>query len=131
MGNHGKVQNLFNQIKREIFNAVNEAESKSYLDANRNLTASYSAASPVQYERTNQLLNSARTTGAIEVGNTVVAKIYLDQGYNYNTGTYSTPKVFSEAESGGSGIVLGSGFWEKTENMIGIHFNEALSKRFK
>lgn len=106
MGNVGAMQSLFNKIRREIQSAMNEAESKSFLTAMDEINTSYSSGEPKVYERTGQMKNSVRTTGVMSSGNEVVAKIYLDQQYNYNTGTYSTPKVFSEAESGGSGIVL-------------------------
>lgn len=131
MGNVGAMQSLFNKIRREIQSAMNEAESKSFLTAMDEINTSYSSGEPKVYERTGQMKNSVRTTGVMSSGNEVVAKIYLDQQYNYNTGTYSTPKVFSEAESGGSGIILTPGFWERTETKIPMYLSQSLSKRFK
>lgn len=130
MGNMGAMAGLWRQIQNEMRNAVSEAESKTFLTANQELNASYNTETPKIYERTNQLKNSARTTGIIGGGNEVSATIYLDQGYDYNTGTYSTPHVFTEAEHGGSGIILTPGFWQRTEDKIPIYLSKAFSKRF-
>lgn len=130
MGNMGAMAGLWRQIQNEMRNAVSEAESKTFLTANQELNASYNTETPKIYERTNQLKNSVRTTGVIGGGNEVSATIYLDQGYDYNTGTYSTPHVFTEAEAGGSGIVLTPGFWKRTESKIPIYLSNAFSKRF-
>lgn len=131
MGNMGAMAGLWRQIQNEMRDAVSEAESKTFLTANQELTASYAGGNPKEYERTNQLKNSTRTTGVIDSGDSVSAIVYLDQGYNYNTGTYSTPHVFSEAESGGSGIVLTSGFWQRTEQKAQQYAGQAFAKRFK
>jgi hypothetical protein len=130
MGN-SQIESLFNQIKQEMISAVSEAESKTYLDALRNVSNSYNTEQPELYERTYQLKNSPRNTGLSESGNTIIAKVYLDQMYNYDTGTYSTPKVFSEAENGGSGIKLTPGFWKMTEKNAEDNLRSAMSKRFK
>lgn len=131
MGNMGAMAGLWRQIQNEMRDAVSEAESKTFLTANQELTASYAGGNPKEYERTNQLKNSTRTTGVIDSGDSVSAIVYLDQGYSYNTGTYSTPHVFSEAESGGSGIVLTSGFWQRTEQKAQQYAEQAFAKRFK
>lgn len=131
MGNMGAMAGLWRQIQNEMLDAVSEAESKTFLTANQELAASYAGGEPVEYKRTNQMKNSTRTTGVIDSGDSVSAIIYLDQGYNYDTGTYSTPHVFSEAESGGSGIVLTSGFWQRTEQKAQQYAEQAFAKRFK
>lgn len=130
MGNIGAMKFLFDKIRREMESAVSEAESEAFLTALNEVNSSYSGGEPKVYKRTGQLKNSPRTTGVVVSGNTVIAKVYLDQQYNYNTGTYATPKVFSEAESGGSGIVLTPGFWKRTEAKIPMYLSKALSKRF-
>lgn len=130
MGNVGAMKSLFNKICTVMVSGVTEVESKSFLTSLNELNNSCSDSEPKVYKRTGMLKNSPRTTGVIREGNVVWAKIYLDQQYNYNTGTYSTPKVFSEAESGGSGIVLTPGFWKRTEEKIPIYFSKAFNKRF-
>lgn len=136
MGNMGAMAGLWRQIQNEMRDAVSEAESKTFLTANQELTASYAGGEPIPpeqggYVRTYQMKNSARTTGVVGGGDSVSATVYLDHGYNYNTGTYSTPHVFSEAESGGSGIVLTSGFWQRTEQKAQQYAEQAFAKRFK
>lgn len=131
MGNMGAMAGLWRQIQNEMRDAVSEAESKTFLTANQELTASYACGEPTKYKRTYQMKNSARTTGVVGGGDSVSATVYLDQGYNYNTGTYSTPHVFSEAESGGSGIVLTPGFWQRTEQKAQLYAIQAFAKRFK
>lgn len=131
MGNMGAMAGLWRQIQNEMRDAVSEAESKTFLTANQELTASYAGGQPKVYERTGQMKNSARTTGVVGGGDSVSATVYLDQGYNYDTGTYSTPHVFTEAESGGSGIVLTPGFWRRTEAKAKQYTESAFAKRFK
>lgn len=123
---------LFREITQAMSECMNEVESLTYLDALNNMSDAYANKQKnVQYKNTYQMLNSPRTTNVMQIGDTVSAKVYLDQSYNYNTGTYSTPKVFSEAESGGSGIKLQSGFWQKTLDKIPINMQKAFSKKFK
>lgn len=130
MGNVGAMKFLFDKMFQEIISSVSETESQTFLTAVNELNTSHSGREPKVYKRTGQLKNSPRTTGVIVSGNTVIAKIYLDQQYNYDTGTYSTPKVFSEAEAGGSGIVVTPGFWKRTESKVPIYLSKAFSKRF-
>lgn len=115
------------EIRRKAEDAMHETEGKSYLDANRNMTAFYSEGSPDRYRRTGQLGNTARTTGV----SGLEATIYLDSQYEYNTGSYTAAKVMSEAEVGGSGILGKGGFWKKTEEDIQENLDSAFGKRFK
>lgn len=131
MGNLAAMAGLWRKIQNEMEAAVSEAESKTFLTANQELNASYVGREPKVYKRTNQMKNSVRTTGVIDSGTKVTATVYLDQGYDYNTGTYSTPHVFTEAESGGSGIVMTQGFWERTETKARSYAKSAFTKRFK
>lgn len=111
--------------------AMYETEAKAYSAALNNLHSFYSQGNPKVYERTHQLGNSPRTTGIQGTPNHLYARIYLDMAYDYDTGTYATPHVFSEAEIGGSGILGKPHFWEKTEEEIEKAFNNAMSKRFR
>lgn len=134
----GKKVTSFAQLQAEcqkkMQKAMSEAESKTYLNANENLTEFYSQGSPVvykrMYKRTGKLGNSARTTGVVGSGNHLHAEIYLDPMYEYDTGTYTAAKVMAEAEVGGSGILGKSGFWRKTEEDAQRNINEAFSKEF-
>lgn len=132
MGNSGQLQVLFDQIRKEMVGAVNEASIVSFEDAKSNLSESYNnGEKPEVYKRTYKMQNSPRMNGAISSGNTVVAKVYLDQSYSYDTGSYDTPTVFDQAENGGSGIKLTPGFWKKTESKVQKNLDDAMSKRFK
>lgn len=114
-------------VQRDLKAVVNEAESKTYLDAARN-TSEYRQNMPQVYEVTYQLENSARTTGVYGGGNYYEAKIYLDMGFNYDTGTWSTPKIFNVAEAGG--LINPGHFWQKTEEQAEKNLNVAASKYF-
>lgn len=130
--NKSNMNALFEEIMQAMSECMNEVESLTYLDTLNNMSDAYANKNEnKQYQNTYQMLNSPRTTNVMKVGNTVSATIYLDQSYNYNTGTYSTPKVFDEAEKGGSGIKLKSGFWDKTLNNIPRNMQKSFSKRFK
>ena len=114
-------------LQSEMLSAMDETESLSYLDALKN-TSNYRQVEPEVYKVTYQLENSAKTTGVLGSGNSLSAQIYLDMGFNYNTGTWSTPKVFSTAEAGG--LINPGGFWEKTEQDIQRNLDSAFGKRF-
>lgn len=131
MSNTGALKALTNQISSAVTDAISEAESKTFLDALSNLSEACAGGDPEVYQRTYQYKNSPRTTGVDQKGNVIEAKVYLDQNYNYDTGTYPTPKVFTEAESGGSGIKLTPGSWTKTENKIPETMASAFGKRFR
>lgn len=131
MGNMGAMAGLLAKIQNEMKAAVSEAATKTFEAAQTELNASYTGGQPVQYNRTGQLQSSVTTTGVVGGGNEVSATIYLNDGYSYNTGTYSASQVMSEAEHGGSGIVLTPGFWQRTEQKAQQYVKEAFLKRFK
>lgn len=130
----GKVVKSFAQLEaecqRKMERAMNEAESKTFLDALDNLSDFYSGGTPSYYKRTGALGNSPKTTGVTGGGNHLHAEIYLDPMYEYNTGTYTAAKVMAEAEVGGSGIVGKSGFWQKTEEEALRNVESAFGKEF-
>lgn len=131
MSNSASMKNLYQQIIQVMNDGVREAESKTFLNALDELNSSYSGGVPKVYSRTNKMKNSPKTTGVISSGNKTHASVYLDQSYDYDTGTYYTPKVFSEAESGGSGIKMRPNFWKRTEDKAKINLDGAMKKRFK
>lgn len=132
MGNMGAMAGLWRQIQNEIRDAVSEAESKTFAAATVELYKSYAdSGKPKVYDRQEYLLHSPRKTGIIGGGNEISATVYLNDGYSYSTGTYSANKVMHEAESGGSGIILTSGFWQRTEQKAQQYAEQAFAKRFK
>lgn len=81
-------------LQAELESAMNETESLCYLDAVKN-TSDYRQVQPKVYEVTGQLENSGRSTGVVGGGNSYSFDIYDDMMFDYDTGTWSTPKVLS------------------------------------
>lgn len=130
----GKIVKSFAELEKacqaKMRKAMSQAESKTYLNANENLTEAYNTPDPSVYKRTYQLQNSVRTTDVQGNGNHLHAEVYLDPMYDYNTGTYTASKVMSEAEVGGSGILLKSRFWERTKEDAQRNIDESFGKEF-
>ena len=99
-------------LQAELESAMNETESLCYLDAVKN-TSDYRQVQPKVYEVTGQLENSGRSTGVVGGGISYSFDIYDDMMFDYDTGTWSTPKVFTVAEAGG--LIYPGGFWGKAE----------------
>lgn len=123
----GKIRD---EILKNFQSAMDESEAKSYLSATKNLSDFYSQGTPKVYQRTGMLGLSGRTTGVQGGGEHLNFEIYADMGYNYDTGSFYTPKVFNEAEVGGSGILGQSGFWEKTIEETEEAIQQAFGSKF-
>ena len=130
----GKIVKSFAELEKacqaKMMKAMSQAESKTYLNANENLSEAYNTPYPSIYKRTYQLQNSVRTTDVQGGGNHLHAEVYLDPMYDYDTGTYTAAKVMAEAEVGGSGILLKSGFWERTKEDAQRNIDESFGKEF-
>lgn len=118
-------------LKEEARQAMSDAESELYLTGLKNNSDFYAGTKPKYYKRTGQLGNALKTTGVQESGSHWEAEIYEDMSYNYTTGSYSTPKVFSEAEEGGSGILGKPHFWKRTEDAAEPILSKNINKHFK
>lgn len=114
-------------LQAELESAMNETESLCYLDAVKN-TSDYRQVQPKVYEVTGQLENSGRSTGVVGGGNSYSFDIYDDMMFDYDTGTWSTPKVFTVAEAGG--LINPGGFWAKTEADIQKNIDAVFSAHF-
>ena len=125
------MNELRSALRKEISQAMSDAESELFLTGLKNNSDFYSQGKPEKYERTGQLGNALKTTGVQESGNHWEAEIYEDMSYEYRTGTYSTPKVFAEAEVGGSGILGKPGFWKATEDQAEPILRKNIKKHFK
>ena len=118
---------LESALQTELESAMGQAESLCYLDAVKN-TSDYRQVQPKVYVVTGQLENSARSTGVSGGGNRYNFDIYDDMAFNNDTGTWSTPKVFSVAEVGG--LINPGGFWEKTEEDIQKNIDAVFGAHF-
>lgn len=77
----------------------------------------YETRDPDRYERTYYLMCSGDYTYETSEGGGK-GTIYMDDSVPYQTGTYSTIKVFQEAEVHGSRIIGNPFFWENTMQEI-------------
>lgn len=125
------MESLVAALKEEARQAMSDAESELYLTGLKNNSDFYAGTNPKEYDRTFKLMNALKTTGVQESGSHWEAEIYEDMAYNYATGSYSTPKVFSEAEEGGSGILGKPHFWKRTEDSAEPILNKHIKKHFK
>lgn len=118
---------LESALQAELESAMGQTESLCYLDAVQN-TSDYRQVQPKVYVVTGQLENSARSTGVSGGGNRYTFDIYDDMAFNYDTGTWSTPKVFNVAEAGG--LINPGGFWAKTEEDIQKNIDAVFGAHF-
>ena len=125
------MSSLKEAIKKEMKNAMDECTKKSFADAQINTTGFYKGGEPKVYKRTGQFGRSPRVQYPYEYGDNIHSSVYLDDDYEYKTGTYSTHKVFEEAEKGTSGIVGIPGTWERTLEDIEENIKQSFGKRFK
>lgn len=121
---------LEQMLKQSLENAISNAEGQLYLQAQKNNRHFYDQGRPKQYKRTGQLGNAIKTTGVTPTGKGFEAEIYEDMSYSYTTGTYSTPKIFAEAEHNGSGILGAPDYWRLTENSAQQILDEAMAREF-
>ena len=121
---------LLAAIRKEMQSAMDEVESKGYLAAVKNAGDFYSQGHPNRYKRTPSYGNSAKSTGVIGSGDHLETEIYLDTGFNYSTGSWSTPKIFDAIEFGDGGVLGKTGRWQQTEEDVERIINEAFVKRF-
>ena len=96
-------------------NAITNAQEKVYRIIDLYLQRYYADYDPVWYDRTYQLLHSLVKSDIRKEGNKVVATVYFDLDYIYNTGRNpSGEQVMNAAAYGGHGaqglkVVYGSG----------------------
>lgn len=92
----------------------------------------YATEEPKKYKRTGHLGDSGMIGNYVQTSNGAIGAFYIDDSDFYTTGTYSTPKVFQEAETHGSGIIGNPHFWWDT--MMDIEYEiipNSFGKYFK
>lgn len=117
-------------LKAKMYSALEETTENSLADAQMNTKAFYSGSNPKSYTRTYKYGDSPTIDGIEDMGDTLFSAVYLDNGYTYDTGTYSAKQVFEEAEVGGSGILGTPGTWAETEKDIKHNIQNSFGKRF-
>lgn len=110
-------ENLESEIKKRTALATQDTiiGGKEVLD--NYLRYFYETRDPDRYERTYYLMRSGDYMYT-DTGNGGYGFLRMDSSTPYQTGTYSTIKVFQEAEVHGSGIIGNPFFWENTMQEI-------------
>lgn len=107
-------------------NAVLEAEKKVYATIKRVLVGFYQEFSPVEYERTLQLLHSLVKTNVKSTKNGFEAEIYFDAStLDYATGTWSGETVLNVAMKSRvphGGYSGGTAVWTTSREILGNIF---------
>lgn len=124
------MASLVNALQAEMREAMEEVTEKSLKDADNEMQVFDDGGTPDRYDRVYNYENSPDTHGVSGSGNVVDSDIYLNDGYDYNTGTFSTPEVFKAAESGSYGIVGTPGTWARIEEDIQQNIDNSFGKRF-
>lgn len=125
--NMKELEQMLMNVMQQGVEAANQAVYKDLTD---NLARFYTKGSPKMYERTGQLGMAGRSENAERHGNEVVASTYIDDTYQYTTGTHSTPEIISDAENHKAGILGEGHFWADTEKNIQNHLDTEIKKRF-
>lgn len=118
-------------IQNEVRSALIEATEKTYEDAKINAEGFYTGGTPNIYQRTGQFGDSPKMKYESLSGDSMSSIVYLNDEYDYDTGTYSAHEVFEQAEIGGSGIVGLAGTWERTLEDAEENIKVAFGKQFK
>lgn len=115
--NSAKLEEL---LLQQINKAVTQTVKLGHQKLKKEIASSYASAQPTYYykgtgKRTGMMKDYAPLlVGTGTSGHTVHGSFRMNSNYAYDSGTYSALKVFQEAETGGSGIVMASGWWQRT-----------------
>lgn len=111
-------ESLESAIKDKVKLAILDAGTKANQELRSNIDRFYSYQNPKpQYVRTDNLRNSQDYEYTENV-DTAIVQIMMDTTTPYETGTYTTQKVFDEAEVHGSKIAGIPYFWRDTMDKI-------------
>lgn len=127
------VYKSWSALEKDINNSIAMATSAAQMDAALRLSEYmdyfYATPKPKVYDRTGHLGESWRIGSFTPTPTGAIGEIYIDESDFYTTGTYQTPWVFENAESGypPSRMLGHPHFWEDT--MIDIE-NEIIPNAF-
>lgn len=108
---------LERDIKQRTSMAVKDTIIRGKESLDRYLREFYNTEEPERYDRTYYLMRSG-DYNYVETANGGMGFLQMDSSTPYLTGTYSTMKVFQEAEIHGSRIIGNPHFWENTMKEI-------------
>lgn len=111
---HKNWDSLEKDVIDKVRYVVQDAQLQSYIRLDDYMKRFYTVPQGKEYKRTGHLGNSANLGYFTPITNGASATISVDTSPFYTTGTYSTPKVFEEAEIHGSGILGVPHFWMDT-----------------
>lgn len=112
------VQQLETMLRSHLRNAMSIAASKAEADMFGRTGEFYTQGSPVRYERTGNLGSSPKTTAVMSAGNDISFEAYLDDSWEYTTGTFSTNEAFAAAENHTEGVLGKPHFWKNAKKDI-------------
>ena len=93
-------KSLENAILDNVREATKDCNDWTFNRLEENLSRFYESPQPTMYERTHHLEHSGKQASFTNTSDGAVGVIIIDQRPFYTTGTYETPWVFENAETG-------------------------------
>ena len=117
---------LQNRMREALMGALDD----SFMALSQNVLDFYSG-KPKIYDRTGAFGESPEWKPVEGSGDSLVGVVYMDGGYQYDTGMHpSGLTVFQWAEEGSHGILGNTGTWAKTEEDIIQAINDNFGRAF-
>ena len=123
---------LENAILDNVREATKDCNDWTFNRLEENLSRFYESPQPTMYERTHHLEHSGKQASFANTSDGAVGVIIIDQRPFYTTGTYETPWVFENAETGyrPSNMLGNPFFWEDTMRDLEQNFMPTAFGRF-
>lgn len=125
-------KSLENAILDNVREATKDCNDWTFNRLEENLSRFYESPEPTMYERTHHLEHSGKQASFANTSNGAFGTIIIDQRPFYTTGTYETPWVFENAETGyrPSNMLGNPFFWEDTMRDLEQNFMPTAFGRF-
>lgn len=125
-------KSLENAILDNVREATKDCNDWTFNRLEENLSRFYESPQPTMYERTHHLEHSGKQASFTNTSDGAVGVIIIDQRPFYTTGTYETPWVFENAETGyrPSNMLGNPFFWEDTMRDLEQNFMPTAFGRF-
>ena len=122
------MESLKNAIRKEMYDATQEATEQSFQDLRQEVSHFYDSPEG-RYHRTGQLRDSPQLDGINFNGDSAVSQFSINTGTQYAPSGRDTETIYNYAEDGG--LLGNGGFWQRTEEKIKKNIEDAFSKHFK